>query len=271
MTAALSVVIPSRNGAVLLEKQLPSLVSDTGPEVVVVDDCSTDGTAEFMRTAFPSVKLVVRKGDPGFCHAVNEGMSAASSGLLMLLNNDVTPESGCFEGMAGALSEAPRDVAVIVPMIARPDGTDDGSMEWGFRRGLAFTAPGAGNPYPSGACALWRREAWSALGGLSDRYAPIYWEDADMGARMVAAGMKMIRFEGPGVIHDHAATMGRNLPSETLRERNRFLFMESWCTSRRMRAGTRAWLPFHLLLAGLRGNRAFTEGYAQFVRLRNAV
>jgi hypothetical protein len=269
MNMGMSVVIPSRNGLQFLKKQLPVLLEDGGIEVVVVDDCSTDGSTEALQRDYPSVKVLARNENPGFCHAVNAGMEATSSDLLMLLNNDVTPEPGCLKGVARWLSDAPSGVAVAVPRIMRPDGTDDGSMEWGFRRGLAFTAPGAGHPYPSGACALWRRSAWFSLGGLSARFAPIYWEDADMGARLARSGMAMARYEGPGVMHDHAATMGRSIESETLRERNRFIFMDSWCTEPRMRAGTRAWLPVHLALARLRGNTAFTNGYAQYLRVRN--
>jgi len=86
---------------------------------------------------------------------------------------------------------------------------------------------------------------------------------------MALKGMSMARYEGPGVMHDHAATMGRSPSSETLRERNRFIFMESWCSSRAMHARTTAWLPVHLALARLRGNRAFTNGYSQYLGLRN--
>lgn len=269
MNSTVSVVIPSRNGLEFLKRQLPSLLEDDRLEVVVVDDCSSDGSPEELRRAFPTLKLLVRSGNPGFCYAVNAGMEAASSDLLLLLNNDVTPDPGCFSGMARWLSDAPSGVAVAVPRIMRPDGTDDGSIEWGFSRGLAFTGPGAGHPYPSGACALWRRSAWFSLGGLSTRYAPIYWEDADLGARMARSGMLMARYEGPGVLHDHAATMGRSPGSEILRERNRFIFMESWCSSPDMRARTRAWLPVHLAFARLKGNSAFTNGYAQYLRQRN--
>lgn len=269
MNRTMSVVIPSRNGLELLKRQLPPLLEDEGIEVVVVDDCSSDGSTEALRKSFPSLKVLSRSGNPGFCYAVNAGMEAASTDLLMLLNNDVTPEPGCFEGMTRWLSHAPSGVAVTVPKIMRPDGTDDGSIEWGFHRGLAFTGPGAGHPYPSGACALWRRSAWFSLGGLSTRYAPIYWEDADLGARMARSGMIMARYEGPGVLHDHAATMGRSPESETLRERNRFVFMESFCSSPAMRVRTIAWLPVHLACARLRGNSAFTNGYAQYLRYRN--
>lgn len=163
--SSVSVVIPSRNGLQLLLRQLPILFRDDGIEIIVVDDCSKDGTGEALRSAFPEVRLLARTGTPGFCHAVNLGMKAATREFLLLLNNDVAPEPGCLSGMENFLKGSPADLAVVVPVITRPDGTDDGALEWGFRHGLAFTGRAAGSPYPSGACALWRRSAWSSLGG----------------------------------------------------------------------------------------------------------
>lgn len=269
MIASVSAVIPSRNGMELLRKQLPLLLSEAGLEIIVVDDCSDDGSEEAIRSEFPSVTVLARSEDPGFCHAVNLGMKAASSELLLLLNNDVIPEPGCIRGLADWLARSDPETVSAVPVIRRPDGTDDGGVEWGFRRGLAFTGINAGQPYPSGACALWRSWAWSSLAGLSVNYAPIYWEDADMGARMRQAGMRMTRFPGPGARHDHAATMGSSPASMILRERNRFVFMASWCSSHSMRAATAAWMPIHLAKAGIAGNMAFILGFREFRRMRH--
>ncbi len=269
MTLPVSVVIPSRNGSALLEEQLPGLLEQEPGEIVVVDDCSEDSTVEMLAERYPGVRLLRRTGSPGFCYAVNLGMEAAVHPMLLLLNNDVHPEPGCIRGMAELLESSPERTAVLVPRVERPDGTDDGAMEWGFRRGLAFTAPGAGNPYPSGACALWRRSAWLKLGGLSSRYAPIYWEDTDMGARLALEGMGMERFYGPGAEHRHAATMGSGEASMRLRERNRFIFMDRWCRSRRMRVSTLLWMPLHLAASAVRGRRAFIAGYRDFRRWKH--
>lgn len=269
MRIPVSVVIPSRNGSSLLAEQLPGLMEQDPGEIIVVDDCSGDSTAKLLAGGFPGVRILRREEKPGFCHAVNLGMEAALHPLILLMNNDVIPEPGCIRGMAGLLEASPERTAVLVPRISRPDGTDDGSVEWGFRRGLAFTAPGAGNPYPSGACALWRRSAWRRLGGLSTLYAPIYWEDADMGVRLALAGMGMDRFSGPGVEHRHAATMGSGKDSMILRERNRFIFMDRWCRSRRMRASTLLWMPLHLVASGLRGRPSFIAGYREYRRWKH--
>jgi len=262
----LSVVIPSRNGAEILKAHLPSIMGETlasGAELIVVDDCSSDGTGELIRSSFPGVRLLERTGEPGFCHAVNLGMREASGELLLLLNNDTLPLEGSFSGLAQGISRADPRTAAAVPSIPRPDGTDDSLCQWKIVRGLAVTGEGIGGaPYPSGACSLWKRSAWEELGGMDDRFAPIYWEDADLGARMTAAGMGMIRLQDLVVRHIHASTMGSSPETLALRERNRFIFMEArgvdpW-----------PWLGIHLVSAALRGNYPFIKGYRAYLRFR---
>lgn len=268
----LSVVVPSRNGLTILKEFLPAIIRETkeaGGEVVVVDDCSSDNTSHEVRSLFPGITLLSRITDPGFCHAVNLGMSKANGSYLMLLNNDTIPERNAFVKLVSALDESDSSVAVAVPSIIRPDGSDDSCYRWAFVHGLAVTGESIpGEEYPSGACAVWKRSAWEELGGLSTDYAPIYWEDTDLGVRMHRAGYKMKMCPEITVNHQHAATMGGSLYTEALRERNRFVFMDNNCNSSSERMSRRFWLPVHLLLAVLRGNRAFTMGYKDYLKQR---
>ncbi len=270
----ITLVIPSRNGREILQKFLPGILEEAcraGGEVILVDDCSDDGTADLVRTKHPSVRLLSRDRHPGFCNAVNMGMEAAESDNLLLLNNDTVPHMGSFSALLDELRNSPDEVGAVVPGIPRPDGTDDGDFSWSFRRGLAVTGEGIeGEPYPSGACSLWRRKVWEDLGGLDTRYAPIYWEDADLGARMRRAGYTMKRCPEITVEHQHSATMGRGTASEILRERNRFIFMQSNCSSPGMRLSTAIWLPLHLTRARLHANSPFLEGYLQYRRWRKS-
>lgn len=264
----LSVVIPSRNGADILLSFLPAILAETRRargQLVLVDDCSSDATAEIITREYPSVRLLRREGEPAFCRAVNLGMSKADSGRLLLLNNDTVPAEGSFTALLKELRNSPEDTAAAVPAVPRPDGTDDGNFRWAFVRGLAVTGEGiSGQPYPSGACALWKREVWEELGGLDNRYSPIYWEDTDLGVRMRRAGYGMRRFPHITVAHHHASTMGTGGSTLRLRERNRFIFMDANCVSLRERLATAIWLPLHLLKARSSGNRAFVEGYRDF-------
>lgn len=268
----ISVIVPSRNGLLILKEFLPAILHEAQRaqgEVIVVDDCSDDNTSNEIPSLFPEVTLLSRKRNPGFCHAVNLGMSAARGSYLMLLNNDTIPTENSFNRLISALDESEKNVAVAVPSIIRPDGSDDSSYRWAFLRGLAVTGENIpGEEYPSGACALWKRSVWEELGGFSCFYAPIYWEDTDLGVRMHNAGFIMKRCRGITVKHMHAATMGSSLRSETLRERNRFIFMDNNCNSPAQRLSRASWLPVHLVIAVLKRNRAFTGGYIDYLKRR---
>ncbi|GEM_PF-2188857 len=275
MKNQLSVVIPSRNGISILKKHLPVILQEAASakaEVIVVDDCSEDGTAERLPALFREITVLKRTGNPGFCHAVNLGMYTAAGSYLMLLNNDTVPSKGSFSRLVEELEQSEEDVAVVVPSIFRPDGSDDGNYRWAFSRGLAVTGEGInGEDYPSGACAVWKRSVWEELKGFSTDYAPIYWEDTDLGVRMHRAGYTMKRCKDTVIRHDHAATMGRSLKSETLRERNRFIFMSRNCSTAKQRLLRNLWLPLHFAVSFLSGNRALVDGYRDYTSWKREI
>ena len=263
----LSVVIPSRNGLHFLRKHLPAVLAEleNGGEVIVVDDCSEDETAVRGPVEFPGVRFIARTGEPGFCYAVNSGMHESSGDMLLLPNNDVLLPGGALSKLVRELQNAPRYFCAAVPMIRRPDGSDESTVNYMFSRGLASTSiDGDGVLYPSGACSLWRRSSWESLGGLDTIYAPIYWEDTDIGARAFRLGMKVLRVPAVEVQHEHAATMRLSPESDSLRERNRFIFMRRHFRTPLARLSTAFWLPLHLLKAALTGNTAFLKGYKDF-------
>jgi len=80
-TSAVSVVIPNWNGKDLLEKYLPSVIEAVSAnpenEIIVVDNGSTDGSAEFLKSAFPTVKVVALAANLGFGGGSNEGFRQA--------------------------------------------------------------------------------------------------------------------------------------------------------------------------------------------------
>src|SRR3954462_7651360 len=85
-----SVVIPNWNGRDLLEKYLPSVVEAMGGnEIIVVDNGSTDGSAEFLRAAFPSVRVLALPKNLGFGGGSNAGFRAATNDIVVLLNSDM--------------------------------------------------------------------------------------------------------------------------------------------------------------------------------------
>ena len=95
---AASVVIPNWNGKDLLEQYLPSVVEalagNPDNEIVVVDNGSTDGSADFVRAAFPQVKLLALPRNLGFGGGSNAGIRAARNDIVVLLNSDMRVDPG---------------------------------------------------------------------------------------------------------------------------------------------------------------------------------
>ena len=103
----MSIVIPSWDGQALLERFLPSVVAaaarleaDRGwtVEMLVADDASSDGTAEWLAKRYPQVRLEAGDVHSGFAGTANRGVRAARFALVYLLNNDV---AGRWSGRAG--------------------------------------------------------------------------------------------------------------------------------------------------------------------------
>src|SRR5262249_30216810 len=93
---AASVVIPNWNGRDLLEKYLPSVVTalagNPRNEIVVVDNGSTDGSADYVRAHFPQVNVVALPENLGFGGGSNAGFREAKNDIVVLLNSDMRVE-----------------------------------------------------------------------------------------------------------------------------------------------------------------------------------
>src|SRR5437899_9486373 len=90
---AATVVIPNWNGRDLLEKYIPSIVTalagNPANEILVVDNGSTDGSADFLRAAFPQVTVLALPQNLGFGGGSNAGFRAARNDIVVLLNSDM--------------------------------------------------------------------------------------------------------------------------------------------------------------------------------------
>jgi len=183
---AVSIIIVNWNGRALLEVCLRSLQALDYPadrlEIILVDNASSDGSVEYVRSAFPSTKILCLDANYGFCRPNNEGAKAASGEYLVLLNNDteVTPR-WLRELVEPALQD--RDIVICASKMLYYDHRDTintagGKLTiigGGFYRGYGdmdgtkYDAPG-----PTGfACAaglLVRRDFFLGSGGFDEDY-----------------------------------------------------------------------------------------------------
>ncbi|KMN16118.1 glycosyltransferase [Pseudomonas weihenstephanensis] len=117
-----SVVTVNYNGKAFLRELIASLLRQTyiPAEIIVVDNASNDGSVEFLREEFPSVKVLRSEVNLGFAGGNNLGVSAATSPLLALINNDTVVSDTWLEGLVGTWTQrtaAGERVGAVSPKI----------------------------------------------------------------------------------------------------------------------------------------------------------
>jgi hypothetical protein len=92
-------------------------------EVFVVDNASTDGTAEMIESRFPSVQLIRSNRNLGFAAAHNLALAKAKGMYLLVLNSDVLFLDNAAKRMVDDLRVAHESIGVIGPQILNRDGS----------------------------------------------------------------------------------------------------------------------------------------------------
>jgi len=218
-----SVAIVSWNGREHLATCLAALAAQDDPgipwEVLVLDNGSTDGTAEWLARAHPDVRLLASPRNLGFCAGNVRLVEAAAGDAVAFLNNDTRPEPGWLAALVEALAGAPADVAAVSGKIVdweaerldfgRGVMTFDGhAFQLDFRRPLKRArVPEAGEelPFACGGNMLVRRASFLAAGGFSPEYFA-YLEDVDLGWRLWSGGERVLFAPAAVVRHRSSAT-----------------------------------------------------------------
>ncbi|MEW4567451.1 glycosyltransferase family 2 protein [Tautonia sp. JC769] len=224
----LSVVIPSHNGRDLLPACLESLRSHRPDgidlEVIVVDDASRDGSAEWVNAHFPEVRLIRLERNGGFCVAANAGIAAARGAFIQLLNNDAEVCDGWAEaGLAPFRDPGVGSVAPLVLVRSRPDRVDSAGdcyavFGWPSKRGHGQAAERwkhelAGEVFgASASSAFYRAEALRKVGPFDPSYGS-YYEDVDLAFRLRWAGYRCVFEPNCRVLHDVSATYDHGSPA----------------------------------------------------------
>ena len=232
-----SVIVVNWNRRELLRACLKSLTKQTqsGFEIIVVENGSDDGSVEMMEAEFPAVRIIRNRENRGFCAANNQGIQASDAEFIALLNNDAEAGPGwlaalvdAFEGRADfgmaaskiLVWENPQKIDKAAHLIY-PDGQNRG-------RGSGETDAGQYDRleealWPDGCAAMYRRKMLDAIGGFDeDLFA--YADDAELGLRARIAGWRCIYVPSAVVRHHRGATLGLGSGRRlVLIERNRLL------------------------------------------------
>lgn len=247
--SSLSVVIPVYDGLRYTKACLDSLRA-TMPaawdvEIIVVDDCSTDSTATFLRDVAATdsrIRVLTNGRNKGFLGSANAGAAEATGDLLLFLNNDTVLLPGWLPPIVRTFREF-RDAGVVGGRLVYPDGRLQEAGGVVFRDGSAakigYGEADIDDPvftfvrhvdYCSGALLATPRDLFRRIGGFDARYGFGYYEDVDYCFSVRALGRAVLYQPEATIIHVEGGTAGTDLTVGAKRNQvtNQALFVSRW-------------------------------------------
>lgn len=243
-----------------LQRWLPGLLASVDgrdAEVIVADNASTDGSAGYVRSSFPGIRLMQFESNLGFTGGYNKALGELQDAeFFVLINSDVEVSPGWLEPLVEWMDRNP-DCAVCGPKIHALDCIQaaDGTATYGrssrfeyagaaggyidhygypFCRGrvLSRTEEDAGQydspadvQWVSGACMMVRSSVWKELGGLDNRFFA-HMEEIDFCLRARSRGWRICMVPCSTVWHLGGGTLPQSSPFKLkLNYRNSLLMM----------------------------------------------
>ena len=240
-TRAATLVIPNWNGKDLLTRFVPSwlaaIANHPGSEVLVVDNGSTDGSADWLRENYPEVRVLALPENRGFGGGSNAGFKAAKNDIVVLLNSDMRVDADFLAPLLDGFTDEKVFAVSCQIFLGDPGkrreetGLTHGWWSNGALRVTHREDPGVNQLFPcfyggGGSCAFDRRKFLS-LGGFDEILAPFYLEDTDIGFLAWKRGWKVLYQPTSIVHHEHRGTIGKKFSSafiESVLQKNYVLF-----------------------------------------------
>jgi GT2 family glycosyltransferase len=216
----ISVVIPNYNGVHLFPLTLPALfdaLAYSGKlfEIIMVDDCSTDDSVNYVKENFREVVVLTNASNSGFSKTINKGIFAAQYELVFLLNSDVKITRDYFVDQFRYF-QTTDTFGVMGKIIGWDDNRVQDAAKYpefeGFKLKTSFNyvSDSAGDTmlysmYLSGANALVDRKKLLQLEGFDELFSPFYMEDVDLSIRAWRVGWKCY-FEPSSICRHRTST-----------------------------------------------------------------
>jgi N-acetylglucosaminyl-diphospho-decaprenol L-rhamnosyltransferase len=244
----LTIIIVSYNTRDLLRRCLAALEASRGepPDVIVVDNASSDGSADLVAAEFPRAHLVRNERNVGFAAANNQGMAWAlehhNPDYLMLLNSDAFVAPDALQALVGYMDAHPA-VGAAGPQLHNADGSLQPSgrpfptLRSTLLELIGWTRRNGRDPFldarrdysqiaavdeVSGACIIVRGSVVRAVGGLDEEFFFNY-EDVDWCRRIKAAGWTIVYLPRAHVTHLWGSSQQKLIPRVYIESRRGLL------------------------------------------------
>jgi N-acetylglucosaminyl-diphospho-decaprenol L-rhamnosyltransferase len=244
----LAIVIVTYDTCAELDACLRTVVGHTHPfetVITVVDNGSTDGTLEMLRTRWPAVQVIEAGANLGFARANNLGIRATRSEYVLLLNPDTIVPPGALPMLVRGLAGHP-GAAAAGPRLVDADGFPELSFGWAIgplgelrqkivgglyrrrvrsvvRRVDRWARMEGEREWVSGACLVVRRADLEAVGLLDERYF-MYTEDVDLCVQLRRRGRAILFVPHAEILHLRGRSASRNPRTEELRRRSQLAY-----------------------------------------------
>lgn len=239
MSATATIIVVNFNGGEKLLRCLEAMLA-TAPasEILVVDNASTDGSANLPAAIESRVRLLRNTTNLGYAAALNQAARQSRGEVLVFCNMDTLPEPGWLEPLLDVLRDDPAAGAVN-PLLMLADGhlvNAAGQIihvtGLGFNRGLGEEPARFGvRPFEvdgiQGAVFAMRRAVYDAIGGL-DETGFLYHEDVNLSWLLRLAGFRLYCVPASRVRHDYFLSMYAE--KFHLLERNRVAMLLAYTT-----------------------------------------
>jgi len=207
-----SIIIVTYNHREYLDACLKSVLKQDYPhEIILVDNCSQDGTVSFVREHFPEVTVVESPDNRGYGAGNNLGVKYACGEYVVILNPDTVVEEGWLSSLLSPLKDQPK--VITTSKILLYDGLAINTCgNINTITGLTFTRGLGADPssFPdaeevsgvSGACFAMRREDYLDLGGFDENFF-LYNEDSELSWRAHLRDYRVLYVPTSVVRHDY--------------------------------------------------------------------
>jgi GT2 family glycosyltransferase len=229
-----AVVILNYNGASFLQQFLPTVLRHSPEaEVIVADNCSTDGSLAYLRMHHPTVRVITLAHNYGFCGGYNRALAQVEADYYVLLNSDIEVTAGWL-GPLIRLLDGDSSIHALQPKIL--SYADRGRFEYAgaaggfidrlgypFCRGRLFTHAESDHGqyndvrevfWASGACFMIRATAYRQHGGLDEDFFA-HMEEIDLCWKINRAGGRVYYCGQSAVYHVGAGTLSYGSPRKT--------------------------------------------------------
>jgi GT2 family glycosyltransferase len=230
----IAIVILNWNGKKLLEQFLPSVVEHSkGAEIYVADNASSDGSVNFIKTAYPSITIIQNQENGGYAKGYNEALKYIKADVFCLLNSDVEVTPNWLKPVI-KLFKSDNNTAIIQPKIldfknksyfeyAGAAGGFIDKYAYPYCRGRIFNTlekdQGQYNDiteifWASGACLFIKAKVFHTLSGFDELFFA-HMEEIDLCWRAKNAGYTIKYVGASTVYHVGGATLKNTNPKKT--------------------------------------------------------